>query len=86
MSETTFAAPQYWMSFWTKAAEAQLAHAGVAAGEVAKLEGKTLESAGTAVDEMAKMGKETLAYTAELSSEWRKMWLDAAKKGFAFGA
>lgn len=86
MSETKFAAPQYWMSFWTKAAEEQLASVAVVAGEVAKLEGKTLENAGTAVDEMAKLGKETLAYTTQLSSDWRKMWLDAAKKSLAFGA
>lgn len=86
MSETKFAEPQYWMSFWTKAAEAQLASVAVVAGEVAKLEGKSLENAHTAVDEMAKMGKESLAYTAQLSAEWRKLWLDAAKKSFAFGA
>ena len=86
MSETKFAAPQYWMSFWTKAAEEQLAHAGVVVEQAAKLEGQSLEHATTAVDEMAKRGKETLAYTSQLSSEWRKMWLDAAKKGLAFGA
>jgi hypothetical protein len=86
MSETKFAAPQYWMSFWTKAAEEQLAHAGVVAEEAAKLQGKTFEHAGATASEMAKMGKETLAYTAQLSSEWRKMWLDAAKKGMSFGA
>jgi hypothetical protein len=86
MSETKFAAPQYWMSFWTKAAEEQLASVAVVAGEVAKLEGKTLENTATVVDEMAKLGKETLAYSTKLSADWRNMWIDAAKKSLSFGA
>jgi hypothetical protein len=48
--------------------------------ELAKLEEKGLEQAAAQLDETARLTKVSLAYASELSAQWRKLWVDAAKR------
>lgn len=83
MSNEIFAASQQWVGFWKKAAEDHMARMQALSEEWSKMEGKGFEQATTAVDEMSKLTKETLAYTGQLATEWRKLYLEMVKKGAA---
>jgi hypothetical protein len=48
--------------------------------EIAKLEEKGLEQAAVQLDEAARLTKVSLAYAIELTAQWRKLWVDAAKR------
>ena len=48
--------------------------------EMAKLEEKGLEQAAAQFDEAARLTKASLAYASELTAQWRKLWVDAAKR------
>ncbi|HEX3343049.1 MAG TPA: hypothetical protein VHS09_00700 [Polyangiaceae bacterium] len=48
--------------------------------EMAKLEEKGLEQAAVQLDEAARLTKASLAYVGELSAQWRKLWVDAARR------
>jgi ferritin-like metal-binding protein YciE len=48
--------------------------------EAAKLETKGMEQATSAIDELGKMQKDSLAYLAQLTTEWRKLTLEATKR------
>lgn len=81
MNDTFFgAAQQQRLGFWQKALEDQARRAELLAGEWAAIEGKGFQQVSGAVDELAKLTRESLAYQAQLGAEWRKMWLEAAKK------
>jgi hypothetical protein len=80
MFKDTFFAPQQLMTFWKKAGDDQLQRMQTLGDEWAKMEAKGFEQWSSTVDEMAKLTKESLAYSAQLTNEWRKTWLDAVKK------
>jgi len=48
--------------------------------EVAKLEEKGLEQAAAQLDEATRLTKVSLAYASELGAQWRKLWVDAARR------
>ena len=48
--------------------------------EMAKLEEKGLEQAAAQLDEVARLTKVSLAYASELTAQWRKLWVDAARR------
>ena len=48
--------------------------------EMAKLEEKGLEQAAAQLDEAARLTKVSLAYASELTAQWRKLWVDAARR------
>ena len=48
--------------------------------EMAKLEEKGLEQAAAQLDEAARLTKVSLAYGSELAAQWRKLWVDAARR------
>ncbi len=80
MNKDSVFAPQQWMGFWKKASDDQLQRMQTVGDEWTKMESKGFEQWTTAVDELAKLTKESLAYSAQLTNEWRKMWLEAVKK------
>ena len=69
---------------WKKMVDEQIARTELMYGEVARLQEQNLEQSRHAVDEMAKLTKDSLNYFAQLSAEWRKLTLDAAKKSADF--
>ena len=48
--------------------------------EMAKLEEKGLEQVAAQLDEAARLTKVSLAYGSELAAQWRKLWVDAARR------
>ena len=48
--------------------------------EMAKLEEKGLEQACNQLDEAARLTKVSLAYGSELAAQWRKLFVDAARR------
>lgn len=48
--------------------------------EIAKMEDKGIERLQSAVDESARLMKDSFAWYGEMSSEWRKMTLDATRR------
>jgi hypothetical protein len=48
--------------------------------EMAKLEARSMEQARVAIDESTRLMKSALDYQAQLSAEWRKLALEAAKR------
>ena len=48
--------------------------------EMGKLEEKGLEQAAAQLDEVARLTKVSLAYASELTAQWRKLWVDAARR------
>jgi hypothetical protein len=68
---------------WQKLTEESIQRATSFYAEVEKLEAKGVERSTVAIDEVAVNFKETLAYGAQLTSEWRKLTLDAVKQASA---
>lgn len=48
--------------------------------QMEKMQSKGLDRTEDAIDEMANLSKETLHYADKLSSEWRKMSIDAMRQ------
>ena len=71
---------QQGMAVWKKMVEEQLQRFAAVQDEMAKAEQRHAEQVRAAIDEHARMMKESLAYAAQLSSEWRKLSLDAARR------
>ncbi|APR79985.1 Hypothetical protein A7982_05332 [Minicystis rosea] len=69
---------------WKKMVDEQLARTELMFGEVARLQEQSLEQSRHAIDEMAKLTKDSINYFAQLSAEWRKLTIDAAKKSADF--
>ena len=48
--------------------------------QAAKYEGQAVAQVTATVDEVARLSKDTFSYYGQLSAEWRKLTLEAAKK------
>jgi hypothetical protein len=65
---------------WRSVMEAQTERFEKMTAELERMERERHERALTALEDMAKLMKSTLEYQRELTTEWRKMGLEAAKK------
>ena len=68
---------------WSKAAHQHTARMFAFMAELERVEADHLERTRTAVDEMARLTKESLDYSTRLTTEWRKMTMDAAQRSIA---
>ena len=80
MAETINSQSQQIKDAWHKAMADHAARIEGVFGELAKMEAKTLEQACTQLDEATRLTKVSLAYASELSAQWRKLMIDAAKR------
>jgi hypothetical protein len=80
MSENKASHVQHAQDAWKKMIDDGVARWELMLGEVAKYEGQGVGQAKTAVEEMAKLQMDTLGYFGQLSSEWRKLSIDATRK------
>jgi hypothetical protein len=80
MSETKTSQVRETQAAWKKAVDDQIARAELAYAEMGRLQEQALTQQRQAIDEMAKLTKESVDYFAQLSAEWRKLTLDAARK------
>ncbi len=80
MSETKNSQVREAQDAWKKMIDDSIARFELGYGEVARLQEQAIEQQRHAIDEMAKLGKESLAYYSQLSAEWRKLSLEAAKR------
>jgi hypothetical protein len=80
MSETKTSQVRETQAMWKKAVDDQIARAELAYAEMGRLQEQALTQQRQAIDEMAKLTKESVDYFAQLSAEWRKLTLDAARK------
>jgi len=74
-----FLQPQHF-STWTHWMNDQVTRMGTAYAEFAKFEAQRVEQAKAAVDEIARLTKASLDYGMQMSNEFRRVTLDAAKK------
>jgi hypothetical protein len=80
MAETINSHTQQMKDTFKKAIDDNTARVEGAFAEMAKLEAKNLEQAAAQLDEVARLTKASMAYASELSTEWRRLFLDAARK------
>ncbi len=69
------------MDAWRSIFDAQTSRFEKALGEMERLERERHMRTVTAIDDMTQLFKSSLEYQRELATEWRKMGVDAAKKG-----
>jgi hypothetical protein len=72
---------QFGFDAFRRSTEWQLAQVQTLCDEAQKLEGRAAEQARSVIDESARLMRETVGYAAQLSSEWRKLALEMARKG-----
>lgn len=65
---------------WRKGVTDHLARMQALTDEVARVEAQGVTHARTMIDESAKLAQESVNYAAQLSSEWRKVMFEAARK------
>lgn len=65
---------------WNDLVEDQVKRLTTISEEVGRLEARSAERATTALAEAAQIGKESVESAVRLSSEWRKLWLDTARR------
>jgi hypothetical protein len=65
---------------WTKMLGDTLARMELAGAEIARVQEQALEQNRHAIDEMAKLSKDSFNYFGQLSTEWRKLTLEATRK------
>ncbi len=65
---------------WRKGVADHLARVQAVTDEVARVEAQGFAHSRMMIDESAKLAQETLSYATQLSSEWRKMMFEAARK------
>jgi hypothetical protein len=65
---------------WRNLVDDHFARIDLALGEAARLEGQGMERARLAVTEMARLSLDTITFWSRLSSEWRRVSLDAARR------
>ncbi len=80
MFSNPFVQPQQFLDVWVKMTNEQVARMDQMAEQLHKLNGQTVERTREAIDETARLMKESLSYATQLSTEWRKITLDATKK------
>ncbi len=67
---------------WRKGVADHVARVEAVTDELARAEAQGIAHTRMMIDESAKLAQETLSYATQLSSEWRKMMFEAARKGF----
>ena len=65
---------------WKKLVDDQLGRIQTFNDEMARYEKQAVEQTTQAVDELAKLMKESLDYAGQLTTEWRKVAIDATHK------
>ncbi len=80
MAEKTVSQVQQSAEGWKKLWEEHLGRMAAAQEQTARLEQQWMDNLQAAVDQTATLTKQALSYSAQLSSEWRKLSLDAARK------
>jgi len=80
MFTNPFVQPQQFLDVWVKMTNEQVARMDQMAEQLHKLNGQAVERTREAIDETARLMKESLTYATQLSTEWRKITLDATKK------
>ena len=84
MSEQATSQAQQAQDAWKKMFEDHFSRVQQFEAEISRFETQSTEKARDAIDEFAKMSKETLAYTGKLTTEWRKLSLEATRNAFGF--
>jgi hypothetical protein len=80
MSESKPSQVREIQSAWKKAVDDQIGRVEMAYAEMGRLQDQALTHNRQAIDEMAKLGRDSVDYFVQLSSEWRKLTLEAARK------
>ncbi len=80
MSEKKNSQTQQTVDAWRRMLEEQMERLDAMFEELGRLEARSMEQTRAAIDEGAKLMKESLAYATEISAEWRRLTLDAAKR------
>ncbi len=69
------------MDQWARMSEQGVKRMRAAFDELAAFEAKGYERARSAADELTKLASDSVAYMNQIASEWRRLTLDAARKG-----
>lgn len=69
-----------------KATDEQLNRLGQMLDEAAKMQTRWFEASNQSIDESSELAKTSVKYFSDLSSEWRRLSLDGAKKAMEFFA
>ncbi len=80
MFSNPFLQSQQMLDVWTKLTNDQVARMDQMAEQLHKLNGQAVDKTRQAIDETARLMKESLTYATDLSTEWRKITVDATKK------
>jgi len=80
MFTNPFLQSQQMLDAWSKMTQDQIARMDQMAEQMHKLQGQAVTRTQSAIDETARLMKETLTYATDLSTEWRKITLDATKR------
>ncbi len=80
MFTNAFSQSQHWLDLWVKATQEQTARMEQMAEQLQEAQGQAVERSREAIDETARLMKESLSYAVQLSTEWRKITLEATKK------
>jgi hypothetical protein len=65
---------------WQKMLADSIARMELASAEVARMQETALSQNRQAIDEMAKLSRDSVDYFGQLSTEWRKLTLEATRK------
>lgn len=71
---------QMGLGIWAKLTQEQLDRVNSLWGEVAEVEGRAYERARQAFEEADALSREYVKYLADLSAEWRRMFLDTTRR------
>ncbi len=77
---SAFSQTQNLVDTWNKLGAQQLSHVEAACEQVGKLQSQAVERSGEMVDEAARLTKETAGQLEQMSTTWRKQWLEAVKQ------
>lgn len=79
--KTVSQAQQQAQDFWKKGVDEAMARITSGYEELSKLEQLATDQARVALNDMARLSQEGLTYANKLSAEWRRLSLDAFKRG-----
>ena len=68
---------------WKKMVDEHVERMETVLEQSASFEAKSLEQARTAVEESARLFQDMLTFSAQISSEWRKLAIEATRKSMA---
>ena len=80
MSENKTSQVQDTQAGWKKMMDDHVAGMELAYAEIARMQEQAFTQNKQAIEEMAKLSKESVDYVAQLSSEWRRLTLDATRQ------